>query len=106
MVPAIYMMRSNYKELAAVYHRGQKLKNVDTGKEYMVLEKYADRDLLLVNLSDAEFMVALGTRTFRVHPEAGEKREGIAWSHGVYLTAMPSNIDFRALREQYGKEAR
>ena len=55
------------------------------------------------------FVVGLGVDFFAKYPRSeGKESEdcvyGIEWGHGVYLGTTPSEIDFLALRKEYGEE--
>ena len=88
------------------FRQGDILHNFN-GTDYRVMEKYTEKNLLLMNLSSGSLVVALDTDYFARYPKNGEQTEenaeyGIEWGHGVYLSAVPSEIDFRSLRTEYG----
>lgn len=54
----------------------------------------------LISLSDDELAVARGEKT--IEPDKTEV--SMEWGHGVYLSGIPSEIDFAALKQEYGRE--
>lgn len=54
----------------------------------------------LVSLSEEELMVARGEKKL----EYNMSEISIEWGHGRYLSSIPSEIDFAALKEEFGME--
>ena len=76
------------------------------GTGYRVMEFYNQDNLLLLNQETGSLLVAVDVKCYDRYPYAGkvseENREtGIKWGKAVYLNPVPSQIDFKALREQY-----
>ena len=53
----------------------------------------------LISLSPDAIAVARGDKALSVNPADAS----IEWGHGIYLSNIPSEIDFAALRREYGK---
>ncbi len=53
----------------------------------------------LTYLSEEELYVARGEKSFEVN----RSDVSMEWGHGVYLSNIPSEIDFAALKREYGK---
>lgn len=66
-------------------------------------------NLLLMDVSQGNFIVGIDVGYYARYPkEENEKSElcekAIEWQHGVYLGSTPSEIDFKSIRREYGKE--
>lgn len=97
-----------YEKISKEFLQGEDLYNLN-GVTYKLLEKYSDRNFLLMDKATGNFVVGLGVDFFAKYPRSeGKESEdcvyGIEWGHGVYLGATPSEIDFAALRKEYGEE--
>jgi len=74
-------------------------------EKYDNMEQFCDYALscldfgTLVSLSEDEILVAKGEKRIEVKLTDGQ----IEWGHGIYLSSMPSEIDFAALKREYGK---
>ena len=68
------------------------------------MELLSPRNLLLMDMSNGNFVVGLGTSLFmrQIKGDSEEPEIGIEWEHGVYLSSKPSRIDFQGIREDYG----
>ena len=53
----------------------------------------------LTYLSEEELAIARGEKPFEVN----RSDVSMEWGHGVYLSNIPSEIDFAALKREYGK---
>lgn len=76
-------------------------------RDYRIMEKYSERNLLLQDIDSGAMVVAIDVGTYKRTPRYGVPSEenaivGIEWGHGVYLPGQPSLIDFRSLRQEYG----
>ncbi len=65
--------------------------------------------MLLINQETGNLLVAEGVKCCDRYPYVGETSEknretGIKWEKAVYLNLVPSRIDFKALKEKYGKQ--
>ena len=72
------------------------------GNEYRVMEPLSDTNLLLMDEQAGYFLVA-----FDVQAESHAKGEDIypvRWEEGINLGMVPSMIDFRRIRQEYGKQ--
>lgn len=99
-----------YEKISKEFVQGEDLYNLN-GVTYKLLEKYSDRNFLLMDKATGNFVVGLGVDFFAKYPRnAGKESEdcvyGIEWGHGVYLGTTPSEIDFAALRKEYGEVER
>ena len=97
-----------YEKISKEFVQGEDLYNLN-GVTYKLLEKYSDRNFLLMDKATGNFVVGLGVDFFAKYPRSeGKESEdcvyGIEWGHGVYLGTTPSEIDFSALRKEYGEE--
>lgn len=95
----------SYEKVVKTYEQGEVLHNFN-GKDYRVMEKYSDVNLLLLDLSTGGFVVATDTAFYVRTPKyaddfPNDAEHGIEWGHGVYLSPTPSQIDFKALRAEY-----
>lgn len=94
-----------YEKISKEFVQGEDLYNLN-GVTYKLLEKYSDRNFLLMDKATGNFVVGLGVDFFAKYPRSeGKESEdcvyGIEWGHGVYLGATPSDIDFASLRKAY-----
>lgn len=94
-----------YEKISKEFVQGEELYNLN-GVTYKLLEKYSDRNFLLMDNATGNFVVALGVDFFAKYPRSeGKESEdcvyGIEWGHGVYLGTTPSEIDFASLRKEY-----
>lgn len=93
-----------YEERERPFGRGGLLQDLG----YRVMEYYNQDNLLLLNQETGSLLVAVGVKCYDRYPYAGRISEanretGIKWKKAVYLNPVPSQIDFRALKEQYSK---
>lgn len=99
----------HYEIQEAIFEQGELLHNFN-GIDYRVMEKLTARNLLLMDVNTGNFIVAVGAdqymRTPCGEPSASNCVYGIEWGHGIYLSATPSNIDFRYIRQEYGEPER
>lgn len=96
-----------YEEREHPFERGGLLQDFN-GMEYRVMEYYNQDNLLLLNQETGSLLVAVDVKCYDRYPYAGTASEanremGIKWEKAVYLNPVPSQIDFRALKEQYSK---
>lgn len=96
----------SYKKLDTVFKQGQVLRNFN-GRDYRVMEKLSEKNLLLMDVVTGSFVVAQGTDLFARHPSGAAPTEensliGIEWGNGLYLSSTPSAIDFHHIRQAYG----
>lgn len=100
----------HYEIQEAKFEQGQILHNLN-GNDYRVMEKLSAKNLLLMDLSTGNFTVAVGVNLYIRTPSGEEPNKsnctyGIEWGHGIYLSATPSAIDFRYIRQEYGTPER
>lgn len=94
-----------YEEREHTFERGGLLQDFN-GTGYRVMEFYNQDNLLLLNQETGSLLVAVDVKCYDRYPYAGkvseENREtGIKWGKAVYLNPVPSQIDFKALKEEY-----
>ena len=94
-----------YEEREYPFGRGGLLQDFN-GTGYRVMEFYNQDNLLLLNQETGSLLVAVDVKCYDRYPYAGkateENREtGIKWGKAIYLNPVPSQIDFKALKEQY-----
>lgn len=102
----------HYEKVQREFVEGEVLSNFN-GRQYRVLEKYSDDNLLLQDVESGSFVVGEGTAFYAKYPKAeGIGSEncvyGIEWQSGIYPGgAKPSEINFKQIRQEYGtvKEA-
>ena len=98
-----------YEERERPFGRGGLLQDFN-GTGYRVMEYYNQDSLLLLNQETGSLLVAVDVKCYDRYPYKGkaseENREtGIKWAKAVYLNPVPSQIDFKALKERYsGRE--
>jgi len=94
-----------YKQIEREFYQGDIVKK-SNGKQYRIMEKYTERDFLLLDSESGNFCVASGVKYYASYPDG----EGIAsenpvycieWEHGAYYGPTPSEIDFKAIRNKY-----
>ena len=97
------MVEHHYSHMEHQFKQGENLHNFN-GKDYKVVELLSPRNLLLMDMSNGNFVVGLGTSLFmrQIKGDNEEPEIGIEWEHGVYLSSKPSRIDFQGIREDYG----
>jgi len=101
-------IRYQYEPVERTFSQGEILHNLN-GKDYRVIEKLSERNLLLMKQRSGEFIVAVGVGFFARFPKgelptADNKIYGIEWNHGIYYGSVPSYIDFQRIREEYGEK--
>lgn len=94
-----------YEEQESLFEQGGLLQDFDRA-DYRVLECYSQNNLLLLNQKTGKLLVAVDVKCYDRYPYAGraskENREtGIKWKQAVYLNPVPSQLDFKALKEEY-----
>lgn len=100
----------HYEIVEVKFGQGDILHNFN-GNDYRVMEKLSARNLLLMDTNTGNFIVAVGVDLYvrtpsEEEPSASNHVYGIEWGHGIYLSATPSNIDFRYIRQEYGEPER
>lgn len=104
----------HYEKKECIFKQGETLHNLN-GTDYRVVEVLSPDNLLLINEKSGSYVVGCGVELFMRCPKYGgsDGREnldienveyGIEWGHGVYLSDKPSEIDFAALKKEYGQE--
>lgn len=99
----------HYEKVKREFTEGEVLDNFN-GRKYRVLEKYSDSNLLLQDVESGSFVVGEGTAFYAKYPKAeGIGSEncvyGIEWQSGIYPGgAKPSEINFKQIREEYGRQ--
>lgn len=99
-----------YEKIDREFEQGDVIRNLN-GNTYRIMEKYSDRNMLLMDVNQGNFVVGLNVEFFAKYPRTEDKfsencQYGIEWGHGVYLSATPSEIDFAGLRKEYGETER
>ncbi len=96
----------HYEKLESDLVQGEIYHNFN-GNDYRLMERYSDRNMLLMDIKSGQFVVGVGVDCFVRYPK-GENRHsslcetGIEWGSGVYLGNTPSTINFSMLRREYG----
>lgn len=91
-----------------IYEVGDIIHNFN-GSDYRVMERYTDKNMLLMDVNSGNFVVGIGVCQYARYPAGVNEytpeiaEVGVEWDHGVYLPNMPSAIDFAALRREYGE---
>jgi hypothetical protein len=96
----------HYQVVEQSISQGNILHNFN-GRDYRVMEKLTQQNLLLLNEKSSEFVVAIGVTCYVRYPKGAlpnrnNQLYGIEWGHGVYLSQTPSTIDFMQIRKEYG----
>ena len=94
-----------YEEREHTFERGGLLQDFN-GTGYRVMEYYNQDNLLLLNQETGSLLVAVDVKCYDRYPCKGKNSEenretGIKWDKAVYLNPVPSQIDFKALKEKY-----
>lgn len=94
-----------YEERERPFGRGGLLQDFN-GTGYRVMEYYNQDNLLLLNQETGSLLVAVDVKCYECYPCKGKNSEenretGIKWGKAVYLNPVPSQIDFKALKEEY-----
>ena len=99
------MVEHHYSHMEHQFKQGENLHNFN-GKDYKVVELLSPRNLLLMDMSNGNFVVGLGTSLFmrQIKGDSEEPEIGIEWEHGVYLSSKPSRIDFQGIREDMAEQ--
>lgn len=95
----------HYEKKEHEFKPGEVLRNFN-GTEYKVMECYNKNNILMINMTSGQFLVAVNTIFYNRYPHAGKYTKdnaetGIEWGYGVSLSAKPSEIDFAELRAKY-----
>ena len=97
----------HHERVEHTFHAGEVLHNMN-GNNYRVLAALSPDDLLVMSLTDSQFIVGRGVKLYERYPK-GERPDdesvvtGIEWDHGVYLGQDITRIDFDILKQEYGK---
>lgn len=97
----------HYEPVEHTFHVGEVLRNMN-GNDYRVLAALSPKDLLVMSLTDSQFIVGRGVKLYERYPK-GERPDddsvvtGIEWDHGVYLGKDITRIDFDILKQEYGE---
>ncbi len=96
----------HYEKLDYDFHVGEVIENFN-GRTYQVMEMFTPQNILLMDQKSREFVVAVGmclfARTPKDEPFRTQKSKTcVEWQHGIYLGRRLSDIDFAALRMEYG----
>ena len=81
--------------------------NSFTGGSYRIIEIYRPNCMLLLNLTNGQFLVADEIGAYYRYPK-GQKMNihntdfGVKWKHQIFLPARPSLVDFKNIYEQFG----
>ena len=97
-----------HEKIPKEFEHGEVLHNMN-GSAYRILEKISDRNLLLLDVEKGTFVIGIGTDYYARYPRAeGIQSDnciyGIEWQHGVYLGELLTEIDFKKIRQEYGRE--
>lgn len=99
-------IRYEYKESGQKLRFGQTVHSF-MGGDYRIIEIYRPDCMLLLNLTNGQFIIAEEIGAYYRYPE-GEKMRfsntdfGVKWNHQIFLPGRPSIIDFNTLYEQFG----
>ena len=99
----------HYEEADDELRLGEYVHNF-SGSDYRIMEIYKPDCVLLQDVRTGQFVVGNGIKSYYRYPK-GERMTsqntdyGVEWGYGTYLSEIPSQIDFKALRDEFGKEA-
>lgn len=101
-------LKMHYEDMKVKNYPGEIVHNFN-GHSYRILEKIADKNYVLLDLNSGCFAVAIGLNTYKRYPSGKVPTSensvvGVSWDHGVYLPSIPSTIDFKILKENYGEQ--
>lgn len=93
----------HYSRKEHCFRKGETLHNFN-GKDYKVCEVLSPKNLLLMDMDNANFVVGLDTNLYfrQIKGDTEEPQVGIEWGHGIYLDGVLSRTDLKSLREDYG----
>lgn len=95
-----------YEAVPHAFKQGEEILNLN-GCRYKILQCLSKDNLLLMDVKSGQFAVGIGTKMYlrrmKEMPEA-DPVVGVEWEHGIYLGNMPSQIDFRLIRQEYGPQ--
>lgn len=99
-----------YEEQKRHIGQGELLQDFE-GIPYRVLECYSQGNMLLLNQETGKLLVAVDVKCYDRYPYAGEtskenRETGIKWEKSVYLNPVPSLLDFKALKAEYGEKGK
>ena len=102
-------IKYSYRESKEKLRFGQTVQSF-MGGDYRIIEIYRPDCMLLLNLTNGQFLVADGIGAYYRYPEGANMNFrntdfGVKWNHQVFLPGRPSLIDFKKLYKQYGTEA-
>ncbi len=100
----------HYERVEHTFHAGEVLHNMN-GNDYRVLAALSPKNLLLMSLTDSQFIVGRGVQLYERYPKDERPDNdsmvtGIEWDHGVYLGQNITGIDFDILKQEYGEPDR
>ena len=98
----------HYEKLESDLMQGEVYHNFN-GCDYRVMERYSDKNMLLMDVNSGQFVVGVGVDYFARYPQGEDRHSslcetGIEWGSGIYLGNTPSTINFALLRKEYGRE--
>lgn len=98
----------HYEKLESDLQQGEIYHNFN-GNDYRLMERYSDRNMLLMDVNSGQFVVGVGVDYYARYPQGEDRHSslcetGIEWGSGVYLGNTPSTINFSMLRREYGKD--
>ena len=93
------MVEHHYSHMEHQFKQGENLHNFN-GKDYKVVELLSPRNLLLMDMSNGNFVVGLGTSLF-MRPIKGDNEEPKSVSNGSMSISFfqASRIDFQGIRK-------
>lgn len=99
-------IKYEYEKAKEPLRYGQTVHNF-WGGDYRIIEIYRPDCMLLLNLTNGQFLVVEEIGAFYRYPE-GQKKSlyntdfGVSWKHQVFLPGRPSVINFAELYDQFG----
>lgn len=110
----VKLLPYHYEKKECIFKQGETLHNLN-GTDYRVVEVFSPQNLLLINEKSGSYVVGCNVDYFmrcpryegdsgRVEFDMDNVEYGIEWGRGVYLSNKPSEIDFAALKKEYGQK--
>ncbi len=97
----------HYEPLEHDFKNGEIIHNFN-GKDYRILSVLSPDNLLLMGVSDGQFVAGIGVQMYERYPKEQMKMGAgtvvaVEWQHGVYLGSDITKIDCDILKQDYGK---
>lgn len=95
-----------YDRIDHDFRKGRTFRNLN-GRRYRIIEKFSDKDFLVMDTKSGQFVMASDVKMFLRYPKdeapnAFNIERGAEWSHGLYLGETLRAVNFNELNRRYG----